>query len=132
MKANSDSTPTEQESIEPELIDRETIEQMNDEPIDGRENQTRYLAIARTIEAETTYVLYANSSGTHGFDRQFPLPLEWTGLPRSVGVPEDAAVDRLPDAAQNVAVDVLEAYTGITVDEDRSIDWRVDSVEETD
>lgn len=125
MRAKPNSTPVEQESIAPDLIDRETIAQMHDEPMDGRENQTRYLAIARIIEAGTTVVLYANSDGTHGFDRQFPLPLEWTGIPRSVCMPEDASADRLPDTTQAVVTEVLEEHAGIEVDEDRSVDWRV-------
>lgn len=130
LQANSDSTPTEQESIEPELIDRETIEQMNDEPRDGREG-TRYLAIARKREGTTTYVLFARTDGTHGFERGYPLGLAWEAIPRSVVV-ETGAPERFPDTAQNVVINVLELYEGVSVDEDRSVDWRVDSVEETD
>lgn len=123
-QATSRSAENSQESIAPDIIDRATIERMHDEPRDGREDYIRYFAIARTVEDGKTVVLYVNSDGTRGFDRELPFPVEWEALPRSVCVPADAAVDPLPDAAQNVVTDLRKEHAGIEIDEDRAVDWR--------
>lgn len=126
---------TEDRSLasEVEMIDRETIETMYDEPSDAQaDGKTRFVAVARTLESEDTgllpaqtVVLYADTGANVAFERWFPLPLEWEAVPRSVVVSQNQEFKPLSDGLKATAEQVVELYDGVEVHTDESVDWRV-------
>ena len=118
---------------EVEMIDYETIQMMHDEPGDAQiDGKTRFVAVARTLESEDvsllpgqTVVLYVDTGANVAFERWFPLPLEWEGVPRSVVVSQNQEFKPLSDDLKATAEQVIELYDGVEVDTDENVDWRV-------
>ncbi|MDG5762008.1 hypothetical protein QA600_22080 [Natronococcus sp. A-GB1] len=115
------------------MIDYETIQIMHDEPGDAQvDGKTRFVAVARTLESEDisllpgqTVVLYVDTGANVAFERWFPLPLEWEGVPRSVVVSQNQEFKPLSDDLKATAEQVIELYDGVEVDTDENVDWRV-------
>jgi hypothetical protein len=113
-------------------IDRETIEAMYDEPGDAQvDGKTRFVAVARTLEAEgpsllpgQTVVLYVDTGANVAFERWFPLPLEWEGIPRSVVVSQNQDFKPLTNSLEAVAEKIVRLYDGVEVNTDKSVDWQ--------
>lgn len=107
-----------------ELMDRETVQELHDEP--GREG-TRFLAVAKTVEMgragplkfPQTHVAYVDPSGEYAVERSFVGRRDgWGEIPRSVDVTDKGAVTALPPSHQEQYAEVLELYGDVEITEE--------------
>ncbi|MDG5821778.1 hypothetical protein [Natronococcus sp. A-GB7] len=82
------------------------------------DSKTRFVAVARTLEAEgpgllpaQTVVLYVDTGANVAFERWFPLPLEWEGIPRSVVVSQNQEFKPLTSSLEAAAERLVSSTT---------------------